>query len=144
MTNILRIPQIILLKKKWLFVGLLVGLVVTFIFQYFGPFVEILILRQAGEIKVENYVEVILNDKFYILYYLVANFITIYISSFLAGKHADYVDATVCGLLYFSVLNLFDFELYQQNRMLYSSGVLVGILAILLALKSVKSRRGIQ
>ncbi len=120
-------------ELKGLFVGLVVGALLLLLFQLVGPFVEIYVIEHAVEAGAEGYKGVVRNSFIYVLYFLAANFIIVFCSSYSAGvlsKHKKHLYALICGSVFLAFI-LFNRDLFAASGVLYGASILLGLGAMM-------------
>jgi hypothetical protein len=130
-------------ELKGLLAGLALGALLLLLFQIAGPFVEIYVIQHAAEGAVENYESVIRNSFIYISYFLAANFVIVFCSSYFAAvlsKQKKHFYSLICGSVFLAFI-LFNGELLASSAVLYGGSILLGVCAMVSTLFFTKERR---
>ena len=130
-------------ELKGLFAGLVVGTLLLLLFQLVGPFVEIYVIEHAVQPSVENYERVVRSNFIYFFYFLVANFVIVFCSSYSAAawsKHKKHLYSLICGSVFLAFI-LFDRKLFAASSVLYGATILVSVGAMMSTLFSTREKR---
>jgi hypothetical protein len=130
-------------ELKGLFAGLALGALLLLLFQAVGPFVEIYVIEHAAESDVENYESVIGNSFIYISYFLAANFVIVFCSSYFAAvlsKQKKHFYSLICGSVFLAFI-LFNGELLASSTVLYVGSILLGVCAMMSTLFFTRERK---
>jgi hypothetical protein len=130
-------------ELKGLFAGLALGVLLLLLFQVVGPFVEIYVMEHAAEGGAENYESVIGNSFIYISYFLAANFVIVFCSSYLAAvlsKQKKRFYSLISGSIFLAFI-LFNGELLASNAVLYGGSILLGVCAMMSTLFFTRERK---
>lgn len=130
-------------ELKGLFVGLVVGALLLLLFQLVGPFVEIYAIERAAEAGVESYEDVLGDSTVYVSYFLAANFLIVFCSSYSAGilsRHKKHLYSLICGSVFIALI-LFNRELFTASALLYGASIILGIGAMISTLFFTKEKR---
>lgn len=128
--------MVIFTEVKGFFFGFIIGVIFSFILQLISPYVEVYIINNSNEATVFDYAAVINGSMLYSAYFLLANFLIIFFSSFVSGvlsTNRKQVYCIACGAIFVSFI-AFNGELLDANMRLYVSGLISGILAVIISL----------